>query len=549
MSRSHLCHWLLLLGLSGAGWAHPGADLALKGGAVYCLDDSRSWAEAVAVREGRIVYVGSDQGLEPWVDSRTRVIPLQGRLVLPGFCDAHVHPLLAGLEAMRCPLSELKSASEVLARVADYAHDHPELTWIVGTGWGLHLWPQGNPQRQQLDAALPDRPVALESLDGHSFWLNSKALQLCGITSATPDPEGGRIERDAQGNPSGTLREKAMALSQRHLPAIPVSERKQALRWGLKQLNQVGITSFHEANAGPEDLQAYAELEKSGELTARVTVAQTIDSVENLQLRRQLYSGRLVHPDAVKLFLDGVIEARTAALLEPYTDSSSRGELLYPPEVLNPLVERLAGAGFQVHMHAIGDRAVRAGLDSFARLKVGDLRHTIAHLQLVDSVDRGRFAALGVVANVQAFWCQADESVQEFSNPLLGSPRDDQQYPLRALFAAGATVAGGSDWSVTTPDPIQAIAVAVTRQPPGSQEPAWIPSQRVTLDQMLAAYTRNGAFLNHCERDRGTIEAGKFADLVVLDRNLFQLAPEQIYQTRVDLTLFEGRVLYEATDE
>lgn len=510
------------------------------------MDPARSQAQALAISRGRLVFVGPNWQAQEWIGARTKVVELRGRTVVPGFCDAHVHPLLAGLEHMHCPLGEMKTAPQLLARVEQYARANPKLDWIIGSGWNVQLFPGNNPTRQQLDAIIPDRPVCLEAFDGHSLWLNSRALELCGIKAATPDPKGGRIERDEQGVPSGSLRENAMNLARRHMPQDSLEQRKRALRWGLGQLAQLGITQFQEANGGPVDLAAYQALERSGELKARVVVAQTLGSLPNLKRYRKMYRGRLVRPEAVKIFLDGVIETRTAALLEPYVGSSHRGELLIAPETLNELVQKFSSAGFQVHIHAIGDRAVRVALDSFERLPEAERlkrRHTIAHLQLVDPADIPRFAQLGVIPNVQAFWAQADEAVRDFSNPLLGPGRADLQYPLRDFFAR-ATVAAGSDWSVTTPDPIQAMAVAATRHDPGSPDPSWIPGQRVTVEQMLAAYTCNGAFLNHCERERGSLEVGKFADLVVLNRDLLEVSPSQLHQVKVELTMFEGRIIY-----
>ena len=537
---------LLLFLCAQAAWCQPAADLVLRHGAVYCLDAPRRWAQAVAVSQGRIVYVGPDTGVDAFVGDATEVLDLKGQMLLPGFCDSHVHPLLAGLEAMHCNLNELNTTPLVFAHIKEYAKEHPGLPWIVGSGWALPLFPEANPTRQQLDALVADRPVALESADGHSMWLNSKALQVCGIGRETVDPEGGRIERDSSGVPSGTLRERAIALTQKHLPAITDEQRQQGLRWALAYLAGFGITSFYEANAGPADLAAYQALERRGELTARVVAAQQFAELENLRRWREEYAGELVHPDGVKIFLDGVVEARTAALLEPYQGGQQRGELMYSPERFRSMVHELAAAGFQVHVHAIGDRAVRTALDGFQGAPGQDLRHTVAHLQLVDPADLPRFRELGVVANVQALWAQSDPYIVEFADPLLGPERAGRQYPLASLERTGAVLAGGSDWSVTSPNPLEAIEVALTRRPPGeSDKPAWIPEERMELSQMLAAYTINGAYLGHREQETGSIEVGKKADLVVLSQNLFALAPDQIHTVKVVRTIFDGRTVYQ----
>ena len=539
--------WLLLLLLAVQVWAQP-ADLVLRRGAIYQVDTQRHWAQSLAVKDGRLVYVGEDAGVEPLVGPGTRVIELHGRFVLPGFCDAHVHPLWAGLEVGRCSLSQARTLEELRTTIRDYARVHPALPWVVGSGWNLPLFPEANPTRQQLDELVPDRPASLESADGHSVWLNTMALQVCAITRDTPDPAGGRIERAADGSPSGCLRENALQLVKEHLPVVSPEERQKALSWGVQKLNSLGVTSFFEACAEPPDLEAYAALERQGRLTARVVVAQSLADLPGLQKRRQSCRGELVHPDAVKLFLDGVMEAHTAALSEPYLGGAERGELLYAPEVLRQKVAELAEAGLQVHMHAIGDRAVREGLDALeASPKALQLRPTMAHLQLIDSQDLPRFQKLGVVANVQGYWAMADEYILELTNPALGPVRSSWQYPIASLFASGATVAAGSDWSVTTPNPLEAIEVALTRRAPESQDLPWIPTQRARLEDMLAAYTIHGAYVCHREKETGSLEVGKWADLVVLDRNLFEIDPEEIHSVRVVLTLFGGRTVYSST--
>ncbi|MFN8610053.1 MAG: amidohydrolase [Vulcanimicrobiota bacterium] len=537
---------LLLWFCLGALVRAESADLVLRHGQIYQMDPARQQAESLAVRQGRLIYVGEDAGVAALIGPATQVVELQGRMVLPGFCDAHVHPLWAGLEAARCSLSQAKDLEQLNLKVREYASAHPELAWVVGSGWNLPLFPAANPTRQQLDQLVLERPVYLESADGHSAWLNTRALQVCGITRESPEPAGGRIEREPDGTPSGCLRENAMQLARQHLPAVPPEQRQQALLWGVQQLNRLGVTSFFEACAEPPDLEAYLALERQGRLCARVVVAQSLADLTGLRQRRQTCNGDLVHADAVKLFLDGVMEARTAALSEPYLGTAERGELLYTPEQLTGHVAALSQAGFQVHMHAIGDRAVSEGLNALeANPAALELRPTMAHLQLVNPRDLDRFEKLGVVANVQAYWAMADEYVVQLTNPSLGPERSEWQYPIASLFASGATVAAGSDWSVSTPDPLQAIEVGVTRRAPESQDNPWIPAQKARLEDMLAAYTINGAYLCHRELDTGSLEVGKWADLIVLDRNLFAIPPEEIHRARVDFTFFAGQAVYE----
>jgi len=536
----------LILALTGLVQARPGADLVVRGAPIYCVDGPRRWAQAMAVEQGKIVYVGSEAGVSAFRGEQTRELILTRGMVLPGFCDSHVHPLWAGLEARRCHLNDLTQVAEVQAAVQKYASQHPDKEWIVGSGWGLPLFAQANPSRQLLDSWVADRPVALESADGHSMWLNTRALEICGISASTRDPAGGRIERDPQGQPSGTLRENAIKLVQPKLPPVAPEERRQALQWGQSRLNQLGVTSWFEANAGPEDLAAYHDLEKTGQLQGRVSLAQTLSEVPPLLLNRERYSGTLAKATAVKIFLDGVLEARTAAVLEPYAGTSEKGDLMFEGPALTSLVNQLASAGFQVHIHAIGDRAVRTALDAFATAPGEDLRHTIAHLQLVHPSDIPRFRSLGVIPNVQAFWAQADEYVTRLTNPVLGPERAGRQYPLASLARSGAVMVAGSDWSVTTPNPLEAIEVALTRRAPNSQDPPWIPAERLDLPQMLAAYTLNGAYLGHREHETGSLEVGKFADFIVLDQNLFEIPPEKIHKANVTHTFLAGRAIWTA---
>lgn len=530
---------------SGLCQAQP-ADLVLQGGQIYQVDEGRHWAQALAIQNGRVVAVGDNQAVSAWIGPATRRIELGGQMVLPGFCDAHVHPLWGGLEASRCGLSLCHSLQELSQAIALYADHHRDLSWVEGSGWALPLFEGGNPGRQLLDRLVPGRPAAFESADGHSLWLNTRALQQCGITRHTADPAGGRIEREADGAPSGCLRESAMELARPFRPKISAQQRQQALAWALQELARFGVTSFQEACALPEDLQAYSALERQGCLTARVVVAQALDDLPALLRRRQQFQGSRLRVDAVKIFLDGVMEAHTAALLQPYADRSGRGQLMHDPQSLRELVPALVRSGFQLHFHAIGDQAARTALDLLELAgETERLRPTVAHLQLVDEADLPRFARLGVVVNIQGYWAMADEYVTRLTNPVLGEQRAARQYPLASFFESGARVAAGSDWPVSTGNPLEAMEVALTRRAPESQDPPWIPEQRVTLEQMIGAYTMGGAYLNHLEQETGSLEVGKWADLVVLDRNLFEIPTQEIHAVRVTMTMLGGQIVYE----
>ncbi len=535
---------------------HP-ADTVFHGGAVYTVDAARSWAEAVAIRAGRIVYVGTDAGLAPWIGPQTRSLDLQGKMLLPGFHDAHVHLVGGGIELDECNLNGLTDVDQVLAAVRQFAERHPDKKWIRGGGWPLTL-NGGNPHKDLLDKIVSDRPIILDAFDGHSSWVNSRALEIAGITAETPDPPRGRIERDPQtGEPTGTLRESAARLVIIKTPPYTHEEFVRGLRRGLEMANRLGITSVQEAQVSDQHLNAFAELDRAGELTVRTVAAMRFDPAKGMsqipqfvEWRTKFQSPRL-RATAVKIFQDGVIESRTAALLQPYLTEGreERGWLNLEPEVFKPLAAELDRLGFQIHIHAIGDRAIQSSFDAleFAQARNGrrDSRHHLAHIQLFDPPDIARFQRLGVVANFQPLWAWADPYIVDMTLPVLGPERSRWLYPLRRVASTGAVIACGSDWSVSSMNPLDAIQVAVTRrglkQGPG---PAWIPEETVDLPLMLAGYTINGAYVNFEETETGSIVVGKVADLIVVDRNLFEIPVHEIHLAKVLLTLLDGKEVY-----
>jgi predicted amidohydrolase YtcJ len=557
--------------VAGCGAPRPlPADLVLRGGAVYTLDAASEWAEAVAVAGGRIVFVGPDAEVGSFVGPETRVVELDGKMVLPGFHDVHVHPASGGVETLLCDLNGSRTLDEVRERIQRYTAEYPDRPWVTGGGFDLTLFPGGAPHRRLLDELVSDRPAYLSSSDGHSAWVNSSALAMAGVTAATADPPAGRIERDpSTREPSGTLREGAMSLVAQHLPPTSAEEWVAGLERGLEMANRFGITSLVEASAHEEIADAFQALSDRGDLSARVILSlsfagalrdggDTETAVAELLARRDRLGGSRLRADSVKLFADGVIEAGTAALLEPYVPlpgdtagAGHRGLPEYSPDDLARHVTALDAAGFQVHIHAIGDAGIRASLDALEAAATAngarDRRPHLAHIQLVDPADIPRFAALGVTANMQPLWAYADPFITELTEPRLGSARSRWLYPFKSLQDAGARLAAGSDWSVSSMNPLEAIQVAVTRQ--GLDEPRaepWLPGERIDLRTALAAYTISAAWLMRHDHETGSIEVGKAADLVVLDRNLFELDPTDIASAKVVLTLLEGEVLHEA---
>jgi predicted amidohydrolase YtcJ len=542
------------------------ADLILRGGRIATMDRDRTVADAVAVRDGRIVGVGSDTSIAPWIGPRSRVVELRGRSVTPGFGDAHVHPVTSGIGMLRCDLQGLRGLDAYLETVARYAVAHPDAPWIVGDGWSMADFPGGIPDRADLDRVSPDRPVYLESRDGHTAWVNSAALAAAGIDAHTPDPDGGRIERDVDGRPRGALQESAMRLVERLLPETTADELIAGLRLAQAELHALGITHWQDASVRPEVAElAYTALAGRGELTARVIGALLWDRTrgteqldELVERRARTAIGRYA-PTSVKLFVDGVIESFTAAVLEPYLDAAGRptaerGTSQIEPDALRAAAVALGAQGFQAHFHAIGERAVREALDAVeaARRANGpdDTRPHIAHIQVIHPDDVPRFARHDVIANAQPYWAVHDSQMDELTIPFLGPERTTWQYPFRSLLAAGATLAMGSDWAVSTADPLIEMEVAVTRVSDahrGDRAP-FLPDERLDLDDALAAFTEGSAWVNHLETRLGTIEVGKTADLAVFDRDLFDRGAGAIGETRVVATFIDGVAVHERPD-
>jgi predicted amidohydrolase YtcJ len=532
------------------------ADLVFRHGAVYTVDAARSWASAVGIRGGRIVYVGTDSLPASLVGPKTEVVNLEGKMLLPGFQDGHVHPIDSGVELGDCTLYDLTTAVAIADSLKKCARAHPEWTWVRGGGWQLPVFKDANPSKTLLDQAGLDRPALIYAADGHSAWTNSKALALAQVTKDTPDPAHGRIERDPKtGEPSGTLREDAVTLVSKIMPERTPSELAAGLQRAQKLANSFGITTWFSAATDEAELRTYTDAERKGGLTVRVIAALHLDDplpdslLPKLRELRAKYATPMVHPTAVKLFADGVIEARTAALLAPYRGlHGTAGKPIYDPDRLKDLAAELDRDGFQIHVHAIGDWAIRMTLDAFAyaRARNGahDARHTITHLELIDPDDIPRFRQLGAIANFQGFWANGDEYLTKLTEPALGPQRSRWLYPIASVVRTGAVVSGGSDWSVSSLNPLDAIEVGITHQQPNqpNQRP-WNPAERVDLATMIAMYTINAAYQNHLEKETGSIEVGKRADLIVLDRNLFETPIAEIHTVRVGRTLLEGRTV------
>jgi predicted amidohydrolase YtcJ len=535
---------------------HP--DLVFLGATVETMTDRAPPADAVAVRDGRIVFVGSSAEVRPVIGPDTRVIELDGETLLPGFQDAHIHPIEGGMLSKECDLHQLADAAAYLDAISAYATAHPEREWITGSGWSLPTFPRGEPGRELLDAIVPGRPVFLYSEDGHCAWVNSRALALAGIDRSTPDPADGRIVRDASGDPAGTLHDGAVELLDRHAPKPTHADLLDGLRAAQRHLHGLGITGWQDAIVEADALAAYREAAETGWLTARVVAAlwwerdAGLERIESFELQRAESAVGRLRADSVKLMLDGVLESQTAFVTSPYTGSDGwAGKPFIDPELLREAVIDLDRRGFQAHFHAIGDGAIRLALGAVEAARVangpGDHRHHIAHIELVDPDDVPRFGQLGVVANMQPFWASDDEQMRTLRIPVLGPDRVGWQYPFASLLRTGATVAGGSDWTVTTANPLLEIEVAVTRVAPDTRDRApFLPHERLSLDAALRAFTIGSAFVNHLDTETGTIEVGKLADLTILDRNLRAPDAGPIGEARVRQTFVGGQEVFSA---
>jgi len=537
------------------------ADLILQNGAIYTVDKNRSWAETIAVKGDTIIYVGSQDGVKSYKGPDTKVVDLQGKMVLPGFIDSHTHASKTTGLIYTVDLFDAGSIEDYLQVVKSFVAEHPNEVAIQGRGWTNSVATGIGPRKEALDEIVKDIPVALTSDDGHSLWVNSKALELAGIKKDIANPEGGVIERDpVTGEPSGTLREKAMDLVLKKIPGLTTEQYMNGILKYQELAAERGVTTARDPDLLRylNVLEAYQQLSKQDKLTVRFRNAITADPnkgpeqiAQFVQLREE-NKGPHFQINAVKVFLDGVVEGATGYLEEPYQHKHTNGQLIWDPKVYNETVAAADKEGFQLHVHSIGDAATRITLDGFeyARKANGkrDSRHSVVHLQLLNPADIERFKNLGAVGVPQPFWFLKEPGFyEEIEVPYLGKERADKEYPMKSLIDAGVVMASGSDYIVTQEfGPLYGIQQGVTRIEEGKTELADVanPSERATLDDMIASFTINGAYANFVDDITGSLVVGKKADLVVLDKNLFKIPETEINNTKVLWTLFEGKEVY-----
>jgi predicted amidohydrolase YtcJ len=545
-------------------------SLVLLNARVWSPDGAGTGCDAIVAEGGRITALTTTAQARAQTDPGTRVIDLGGRLAIPAFGDAHVHPVGGGLESLRCDLTGPRSRARYLEVIGDCARKLGPDEWVLGGGWSMEAFPGGVPSAADLIAAAGGRPVFLPNRDHHSAWVSPAALARAGVTRDTPDPADGRIERDTHGEPSGALHDGAMRLVSRLIPPPSPDELAAGLRAGQRHLHSLGITHWQDAIVGeapdigiPDGLDTYRRAAAEGWLTARVNGALWWDrrrgpeQIPDLLARRERADGA-IRATSVKLMLDGVCETLTAAMTEPYTGRpghthTHRGGLFVPAAEVTAAVRLLGREGFQVHFHAIGDRAVHAALDAVSSAGPhSGLRHHVAHLQFIRPGDLDRFADLGVVANFQPLWATHDPQMDELTLPIVGPERAGWQYRIGTLARRGARLAFGSDWPVSSADPLQEIHVAVNRRlssrlgRPGTAETErpFLPAEALSLPQSVAAFTAGVAYVNHREEELGSLRPGHLADIAVLSQDIFARPPAEIGDTRVELTIAGGRVVY-----
>lgn len=544
-------------------------DVLFTGSAVFTGSGAPLEGVAVGVTAGRISAIVPEAEAESLAGPDTRRVHTPGALLSPGFQDAHIHPTSGGVEALQCDLTSSENAEHAVRLIAEYAAAHPEQPWILGGGWSMDHFANGSPLRGQIDAAVSDRPVLLMSRDHHSTWANTAAILAAGLDAQTEDPADGRIEREADGYPAGTFHEGAGDLFIEVKPEATPDLIYRGLLHAQQQMLSFGVTGWQDAMVGetgaiPDSSAAYVRAIENDELRVHVVGAQWWQRDKGLEqiddiLRYRDECEALGKPEryqagTVKIMVDGVAENFTASMLTPYRDAHghdthNHGISFVDAETLREAVVKLDAAGMQVHFHALGDRAVRDALDAVAAAREAngpsDNRHHLAHLQIVTEADAARFAEVDAVANLQMLWATHEEQIDTLTLPFMQEGQEDRQYPFGDLVRGGARLAAGSDWPVSSANPIEAIMVGVTRVAPGiEQGPIGGEHQRLSLEDAFAAYTSGTAYVNHRDHDTGYVREGYLANLVVIEPNPFAMQPSEIHQAEVVSTWVEGANVY-----
>jgi len=565
MFRRTLCRLLaiaiiisLCASLQAASPPSNAADTIILNARIYTVNPQQPSAEALAISGEKILAVGTKNEIEKYRGASTRIIDAQGHLVLPGFVDCHIHFMDGSMGLTRVDLNDAKTVAEIQKRVKEYAESHLQEPWITGMGWTYPTFgPSALPDKKILDDVVPTRPVYLVAFDGHSSWANSKALQMAGITRETPDPPNGKIVRDEKGEATGALKESAGDLVARVMPKPTREERLAALRLGIHEANKFGLSRVHSAGQDFEWLDLYDELRRNGQLTLRFYIAYfldppelTPDAIEKIEQARRTYHDDWISGGVVKTMLDGVVEAHTAAMLAPYSDDPSQtGKLFWDPAKYTQAVAELDRRGLQIFTHAIGDKAVRLALDAYQNATetnhTNDARPRIEHIETISAQDVPRFGKQGVIASFQPLHAYPDDDTLNIWARNVGPERAQRAWVWHSIETTGGRLAFGSDWPVVTLNPWPGVQNALTRQTTDGNPPGgFVPSERISLEDTIKAYTLSAAFAGRREKTEGSLEPGKLADLIVLSQDLFKVKPSEIAKTEVLLTIVGGKVVY-----
>ncbi len=562
MKRRPIVIGLLLIGVLGTSAckqqrATP-ADTVVIHAKIYTVNSKEPWVQAMAVRAGKIVAVGSDRAVDAYRGPSTKVIDAGEHIVLPGFVDAHVHMMAGAAQLEHISLNDAKTLADFQKLIKDHAAAHPEKKWIQGMGWYYNIFGKSSlPDKKFIDEVIPDRPVFLAAYDGHSSLANSKALQAAGITRKTPDPPSGKIMRDpATGEPTGFLKEAAGPLVAKVIPQPTKEEERDRLTKAIRYASSLGFTRLISAGADAERVDLFDEIRQKGDLTTRLYMARFVNPpispevIKILEEKRKKYTDDWIDLGAVKFLLDGVIEAHTAAMLEPYAnDPANKGQLYFDPDKYKEAVMQLDGLGFQIFTHGIGDRAIRLALDAYESANKAnghmDARDKIEHIEDPNAQDIPRFGKLRVIASMQPLHTTPNDNILNVWAANVGPQRAQRAWPWRDILAGGATLCFGSDWPVVTLNPWPAVQILLTRETPEGTPPGgWLPNERLTLEQAIQGYTLGGAFAAKREKTEGSIEVDKLADVIIISQDLFKIEPNQIGKTRVLMTMVGGKVVY-----
>lgn len=535
------------------------ADIVLSSDAIFTGLTHEPTSGAIAILGDKILSVGSKAEIEQFIGSGTKVFNYGNQLIMPGFHDFHLHIMFSALSLTSINLFEARSAQEVAAKVLEFSKECPEEGWIIGMQWDAGYWhDKQEPHYRILDAVIPDRPVVLFHAEGHYTWVNSKAMELAGVTEEIRDPDFGRYERDKNGLLTGILYEEAQQIVLKEALRLTQNKKETILKEFLRLLSQYGITSVNDLFAPIDDfLQDYdlfKKLDKQGELTTRFHITPELDgNLDKAQTLRNKYESKKLQFSGLKQFVDGTVTGHTAYFLKPYSDQLDIcGHPALDPEVLIDRVVKADELGFRIRFHAIGDAAIRLALDAFeeAVRKNGkrDSRHTIEHIEVIDSDDIERFSKLGVIASMQPDHMAA--SSREVYSSIIGPEREKNVFLTKSLLNTGTSLALGTDFPVSISlNPMRQIYTAITRvDSSGDSQNTWHPEQKLTLAEALQAYTYGSAYGCFREHELGTIEEGKLADLVVLDRNLFDIPESEVLKTKVELTINDGKVVYKSEE-